>query len=221
MGVSYNMEWHKQGGTNGDNSVFGTLQRQLPFDIVGFQEMEDVNKVIRQSTLGNFQGYDSAAAIAWNMGTFEKVGGPGQTQVGADRWGSRYHSWVRLKHKSSGKNVLFTNTHGQWPRCPTEEGPKWVSVMETNSHPGDIVLMAGDFNCEFSFQALKTVMGYFNCNRGRPNFDQNQNPTCVASAPGHQTGIDHIFVKGGTIGQPFWFDGKPSDHNGVKGVVSW
>merc|ERR1712151_38587 len=64
--ISYNLQWHEEQHKSGSNSVFGVLQKQLPADVIGFQEMDDVQKVIRSSLDPSWQGYQSAASLAWN-----------------------------------------------------------------------------------------------------------------------------------------------------------
>jgi len=200
--VSYNMFWWNVRQTNRWGPLFGKLAEHRPIDLVGLQECEDMAHTLSQSGLHGFEHFSgpkpNPAPLAWNTAVFSRLGSPGTSQVGADKWGQRWVNHVRLRH-TSGTQVLFANTHGPVDNCGPQLGQKWAAALHAHRQPGDVLVMTGDFNCGANTEAMRIVRQVF-------------------SEPGsHYGGIDHILTTGhkeSAGSAPGW----PSDHKLVKGA---
>merc|ERR1712176_736515 len=161
--VSYNLYWWNLRQQNRWNALWNAIRSKKPFDLIGFQECEDVASVVRNAGLNGFDYYvgpkPNPAPLAWNGQIFSKIGGPGSKYVATDRWGRRHFTWVRLRHNPTGANILFANTHGPLDNCKPEVGNNWVAGINENKRSGDIVFMTGDFNCWRGTPAMNIVQG--------------------------------------------------------------
>jgi len=200
---SYNLYWWHIKQYHQWSKLISSVRKHLveehTFDLIGFQECEDVSSIIHQ---GGLHGYDyymghnkpkyNPAPIAWRRSAFEKLTEPAQKVVAKDLYGLRLITYIRLRHLQSQKTVLFVNTHGPLNSCSSKMGQAWADGINGAAESGDAIIMTGDFNCARRSHAIKIVKDIL------PNgLDQN---------------VDHVIsnrpqVSGGTTG------GYPSDHH--------
>jgi len=178
-----------------------------PFDLVGFQECDNIGQILGGAGLaGRFDYYDAPgdAKMAWDKQKYAKIGGPGQVWVATDKYGNRYMNWVRLRVQSTGQTIFFANTHGPLNGCGTDLGQRYLGGVNGNKQPGDKVVFTGDFNCPSNTAAISIVSGAY----------QN------AATGDSYSGADHIFTDNGVKVQ--WEghrNGSPSDHSLLKAVL--
>jgi len=201
--VSYNLYWWNVGLKNHWESLWQRISAQKPFDLIGFQECEDVAGTVQSSGLAGFDHWQgpnkpqsNPAPLAWNAAVFSKVAGPGHVVVGADQYGDRIVTWVRLQHIASEKTVLFANTHGPLGNCGADLGDKWVSAVNDVKSPGDLVILTGDFNCQSGSEAMNKIRS--------------------SLTGGIDGGIDFILTDGMETISGGNENGYPSDHPLIK-----
>lgn len=165
--LTYNLYWwnlfKNQGGLNGAaGKNIAAYAKDEPFDLMGFQECEDVTWPLRDAkNAGMTDEFTTilgrhATAIAYRTNAFTHLG-DGQEDVAEDvpgkfHYGRRIAQWVRLTHKATGKPVFFVNHHG--PTSPNTGGLcgnkatayHLLKVIATNAKVGDAVILVGDFN---------------------------------------------------------------------------
>lgn len=164
--LTYNLYWwnlfrnrHGANGMAGKNiAAYG---KDVPFDLMGFQECEDVSWPLRDAGMtDDFTTFAHPAppiaiALAYRHAVFSELG-RGEAEVAEDgaaqHYGRRNVIWVRLQHKTSGKTVFFINHHGPTPVnsggiCGAE-GTAYniLKVIGENAKVGDHVVLTGDFN---------------------------------------------------------------------------
>jgi len=179
--LTYNLQWWKNyqqyPKVHGDtiNPAIGAnivkYDKIEPFDIMGMQECEIMQKVIDSAKSQGLQGnwvtkeywngkYDGSSVdigIAYKSDTFDFINyGQGfvaeDAPPGVNYYGKRAAQWLRLKHKASGQTVFALNHHG-----PTAVGAGGVcggkgtayqllKMIADNAQVGDQIFMVGDFN---------------------------------------------------------------------------
>ena len=86
--ASYNLYWWHVSQFNNWEGLFERLRSHAPFDIVGFQECDDVVSVLHNIGLARWaeaKAYNVAAApIAWDPQVFRLLEGPGHVEVSSD-----------------------------------------------------------------------------------------------------------------------------------------
>jgi len=201
--VTYNLYWWNVKQNNRWGALHDRIRGERPFDLVGFQECEDVATTLSGSGLGGFGFFQgpspNPAPMAWNLEVFTAIGEPASKQVAEDQWGKRWMNWVRLQHKATGTNVLFVNTHGPLNDCGSTVGNNWAEGVRANRQSGDVLFMTGDYNCGSGTQAMQILKGLFK--------------------DAVDGGIDQILtstqvISGGTRA------GQPSDHPLVNGLFA-
>jgi hypothetical protein len=207
--VSYNLYWWNVKDNNRWDALFGQIQDANAFDLIGFQECEDVDSVVKGANLEGFAFYqgpnkpeNNPAPIAWNEKVFSKLAGPGHRWVANDQYGGRYMTWVRLKHTDSGITVFFANTHGPLGNCGSTLGKNWVAGLDEKKKASDVVFMTGDYNCWTGTSAMNVLKEAL-INDGANDVDG---------------GIDQILTDHGRLESGGKHDGWPSDHPLMKGV---
>jgi hypothetical protein len=196
-----------------EHGRWGDILRRIgdegPFDLIGFQECENVGWILQNAGLSGFSYYTgpnkpsaNPAPLAWNRAAFLKMDGPGYKVVAHDEFGARVMTWVRLRHLATGANVYFANTHGPLNNCDSQLGRDWSASVSDTKQPGDIAFMTGDFNCWTGTNAMNMLHSIFS-HRIESNIDQ-----ILADAVPHE----------GTWGGRR--DGWPSDHPLVKGTFT-
>ena len=155
--LSYNLFWWnlfqlRKGNDGSAGKLIKEAARDRAFDIMGFQECEDINWVLRDSGMGtryaSTQG-DKAICVAWLTERWVKVA-EGIGQVAEDQpglYGTRNAQWVRLKHIASGKFLFFMNHHGPLPvdtggKCGGKvTAANLIRVIAGNAEEGDAVIV--------------------------------------------------------------------------------
>jgi endonuclease/exonuclease/phosphatase family metal-dependent hydrolase len=173
--LTYNLWWWNLYGQRGGNhnSAGKLIMNNGPYDIIGFQEIDDAPRILRDAGLAGThhmvekKGWPhNKIAIAYKHTTWDKLA-EGWAPVGHDahpqNYGYRGVNWVRLRHKSSGKTVFFVNHHGMLPinvggDCGGENGAlNMLKVIANFYTEGDMVIMVGDFNAEKRPHTSQTV----------------------------------------------------------------
>lgn len=217
--ISYNLYWwcvsdeQRNCPQNANGKGFREIYDRVenggdgPFDLIGFQECDNIGQIIGGAGLsGRFDYYDAPgdAKMAWDNQKYFKIGGPGQVWVANDQYGNRYMDWVRLQVRATGQTVFFANTHGPLNGCGRDLGNRYIDGIKSNKASSDKVVLTGDFNCGSSTAAISTLSGFL----------QN------AATGDSYNGADHIFTDFGV--QVQWEghkDGTPSDHSLLKAVL--
>lgn len=202
--VSYNLYWWNVGANNRWNELWSRISSHKPMDLIGFQECEDVARVVQSSGLSGFEFWQgpnkpqaNPAPLAWNTGVFAKLSGPGSVKVGQDQYGDRIVTWVRLRHLASNQALFFANTHGPLNGCGNDLGDNWVAAVNSHQESGDLVIMTGDFNCGIGSAAMNKIKNIL--------------------PGGVDGGIDFILTRGMDKISGGNHNGYPSDHPLVKG----
>jgi endonuclease/exonuclease/phosphatase family metal-dependent hydrolase len=161
-------EWNV-GANNRWGQLYAKIQSQT-FDIIGFQEITTVSKIINNVARmrgwdyyepKSISGYnDNPSPIAWDNKRFKQLAS-GWKKVGSDSYGQRGVAWVRLSDTASGSRIFFANTHGPLSSCPESLGQNWLSVVTDNIVSGDILVYVGDFNCNEWTPAINVLKAQF------------------------------------------------------------
>jgi endonuclease/exonuclease/phosphatase family metal-dependent hydrolase len=172
--VSYNLYWWNVQQNNRWEDLYQKI-KEHPADLYGFQECENVEQVMERSGLGKaqygfFQGPNkpnaNPAPLVWSKEKFDLLphGTSGKAEpqtvwIAADGYGDRNANVVRLRHKASGKTVVFSNTHGPLGNCGGTTGDNWVKSITNSRKDNDVGIMTGDFNCWPGTDAMNRVTG--------------------------------------------------------------
>lgn len=176
--LTYNLFWwnlfRERGGEDGRAGKLIAAAASAPgasaFDFMGFQECEDVERVMNDAglgaTFGTYHNTDMAIAIAYNVVRWEVVTS-GSAQVAEDSqaqyYGRRTVMWARFREKATDRMVFFANHHGPLPVnsggfCG---GPatayNLLRVLSFHAHPGDAILLVGDFNADPTSATVRTL----------------------------------------------------------------
>lgn len=148
--------------TKEDRSAGKLIANGGPFDILAFQECGDVRRIVEDAGLRGRVGVRSGrhrVAVAWNHFDWEWLADNHEPIAEDQRTSSdssdpvREAVWVRLRHKKTRKTVFFL-TH-QGPPDAQEPGGycgphatayNLMRVAADAAHPGDNVIISGDFN---------------------------------------------------------------------------
>ncbi|CAE7938393.1 unnamed protein product [Symbiodinium sp. KB8] len=221
--VTYNLYWwcvsdeygncpqNKDG--KGFQKLFARIQQNGPFDLIGFQECDDVGKVIGGTSLAaSFEYYTpktgNDAPMAWQHSKFTAIEGPGTAWISRDKYGDRHMNWVRLQVIGSSATIFFANTHGPLDQCGGGPGEtvasNYVNAVYSHKKPGDLVVFTGDFNCGQNQDTIKKLAQAFELDATDTSYN----------------GADHIFSSEGV--RVLWkgsSPGSPSDHQLLKAVL--
>merc|ERR1712187_370857 len=198
-----------QGQGQSQWSMAPVVGRQMPADLLGFQEPDDWLENMRftnSDTLGWYQSdkkrwpHTNPAPIAWNKNRFDDLGTWNQ-EVGKDGCGPRVLEMALLKDKSSGNKVFFANTHGPvpgpckgWGTSGWEYDRNIANAIKSKKGDADIIIIAGDFNKnQWTFKETKQIVSHVV--EGSWNIDMI---------------MSNVRCTGGS------FEGHPSDHDGVQ-----
>ncbi|CAE7242312.1 unnamed protein product, partial [Symbiodinium pilosum] len=64
--VSYNLYWWNVQQNNRWSNLHSRIRQQLPFDLIGFQECEDVEKTVRSAGLTDMDFYQGPSKPKFN-----------------------------------------------------------------------------------------------------------------------------------------------------------
>jgi hypothetical protein len=126
--------------------------------------------------------------------------------VSKDAWWPRQLVWVRIQHRSTGKVILFANTHGPLG-CESRYGTTMINTLHARARHGDNIVMAGDFNCNPRQKSMQDMMRFL------PHGVHTDGRWAYPDG-----GVDHIISRELQL-IPNWggpSDGFPSDHPFLK-----
>ena len=165
---TFNAFWWNLFGQRHGGNFSKTIKNKGPFDLMGFQEMEDIRRVLNESGNNCFDSEDGghAIAIAWNSKKFEKLDS-GKQDVAEDTkaqyYGTRSAQWIRLKVKNTEKTILFVNHHGPLPvdtggKCGgTTTANNIIKLINEKKKSGDTVILVGDMNAGVNSSTVKEI----------------------------------------------------------------
>lgn len=168
--LTYNLFWWNLFGVRAGNggSAGKLINASGPFDIMGFQECESVQRVLddaglRESHIG-VQG-PHALGLAYRKDTWEVLA-KGEQAVAEDRpeqnYGLRGVQWVRLRHLTSGHIVFFLNHHGPLPIntggicAGRATASNMLKVVGQNMQLDDRAVIVGDLNADATSETQTT-----------------------------------------------------------------
>lgn len=177
--LTYNLFWwnlfHDRNGNDGSAGKLIAAAASAPaaaFDFMGFQECEDVERVMHDanlsSTFGTYPNTDVAIAIAYNIARWEALTS-GTAQVAEDQevegqyYVRRSVLWARFRERTTDRIVFFANHHGplQVNTGGLCGGPatayNLLRVISFHAHPGDAILLVGDFNADPTAGTIRTL----------------------------------------------------------------
>ena len=221
--VTYNLYWWcvsdeygncpQYAAGKGFQQLYSRLRENGPFDLIGFQECDDVGKIVGGTSLSpSFKFFTppkgNDAPMAWNLQKFQVLEGPGVQWVARDKYGDRHINWVRLQVIGSNDTLLFANTHGPLDQCGGQPGTtvaeNYINAVNQHKKPKDVVIFTGDFNCGSNQDTIKELSKVFELDATDSSYN----------------GADHIFSSPGV--SVLWkgsSDGSPSDHQLLKAVL--
>eukprot|EP00913_Durusdinium_trenchii_P018908 g17766.t1 len=207
-------------GGKGFAQIYARLQQNGPFDLIGFQECDNVGQIVAGTSLTpNFKYFTPPAGndapMAWNGEKFTAIEGPGVVWVARDKYGDRHVNWVRLQVVGSSETILFANTHGPLDQCGGKPGGTVATnyINAVNQHKktkdpwalGKITsLLCFDARILTAFDTIKQLSEAYQLDATDTSYN----------------GADHIFSSSGF--SVLWkgaSDGSPSDHQLLKAVL--
>jgi len=215
--LSYNLFWWNLfGQRRGNNGSAGKLiaknSEPHAFDFMGFQECEDVKRVLADAGLSGMYDYHPktnrhAIAIAWRKNTWDLLAS-GFDEVAEDQpglWGRRAVAWGRFRNKQNGKTVFFADHHGP---LGTDTGglcggqataDNILQVIADNARKQDALFLVGDFNAHDFSVTVRTLASKFH-------------EVFTGSTFG---GIDHIFSSCSAVLEAQDYGLGGSDHTAI------
>ncbi|CAE8589874.1 unnamed protein product [Polarella glacialis] len=175
--LTYNLFWwnlfgQRRGNGGSAGKLIASSQASQAFDVMGFQECDDVNRVLADAGLQNDYGSVNgghAIAIAWRKSSWELLAS-GKGDVNEDQrsqyYGNRAAQWVRLRHTQNGQTLFFVNHHGPLPvnsggQCGGEATAfNMLRMIGSNAFQGDLIILVGDFNSQANTQTTTALEGY-------------------------------------------------------------
>lgn len=161
----HNPETHNEGcsrytGGKGFQLLDDVIKSHMPFDLIGFSECLDIDKMMNglglAATFGSYlappqSGSTHDSGFLWSKDKFEQLGDPGADKMSHDMYGDRWLGYIRLKVKETGQTLLYANTHGGLGHCGEPAGREvytnFMASIQKNRQDGDSVVVTGDFNC--------------------------------------------------------------------------
>jgi len=172
--LSYNLFWWNLFGQRGGNggSAGRLIARNGPFDIMAFQECDDVWRVLGDAGLSSSHEVsvaNHATAIAYEKNIWQELAS-GSEDVAEDNrfqyYGRRGVGWVRLLHKTSGKVVFVVNHHGPLQvntggKCGMEATAyNMLKVIGQHAQTSDASVLLGDLNADRNSATQSTLRNY-------------------------------------------------------------
>lgn len=156
--------------------VKATVEQNDP-DIVGMQEVVPAWKALLEETMGDQYGiithyrsesnkeglsilYKKDRFTFIDEGFFWCSDTPEIESKGWDSQFPRICSWVRLKHSSTGKEVMFFNFHGEY-NDEFAEGSCKLILKEAAKYPNAAAFLVGDFNLSTGMAGHTYFASYF------------------------------------------------------------
>lgn len=170
--LSYNLYWWNLFTIRGGRSA-GELIKHAgepePFDLIGLQECEDVQRVFGPPGLmGTYTAFidEHSICMAYRTAAWTLLA-RGQTDVADDmhteHYGRRSAQWMRLQHRKTGTIVFFMNHHG--PLSVNSGGAcggaatanNLLKTMAANGRKGDTLVLVGDFNANAASRTIQSL----------------------------------------------------------------
>eukprot|EP00929_Paragymnodinium_shiwhaense_P055891 TRINITY_DN2797_c0_g1_i2.p1 TRINITY_DN2797_c0_g1~~TRINITY_DN2797_c0_g1_i2.p1 ORF type:complete len:842 (-),score=117.31 TRINITY_DN2797_c0_g1_i2:414-2939(-) len=194
--LAYNLFWwnlfQRRGGEDGRaGRKIATTSGPEEYDFMGFQECDDVGRVMRDAKRWGLSGdYGTinggrALAIVYRKCRWTLLAS-GKEDVGEDNrrqyYGRRSAQWARFRH-TDGRTSFFANHHGP---LPVNQGGgctgsacayNMLRMVAENAHKNDAVFLVGDFNAQKQASRIKAL-------------DAHIHRIFTGSAIG---GVDHIY----------------------------
>lgn len=217
--VTQNLSWWKLFDQENGGNFFQVFSGYGPFDIMAFQECDDVNRVVSGLGLSSyFTAYEAphALALAWNTAKFQELE-KGYRDVGEDGksqyYGKRGVAWVRLRNNNDGKTLLAMNHNGPLPVNTGGQGGgqavadnimKLISDVQQYEEP---VVLMGDFNADSDSSTIKAL---------RARDELTDETDAWLADQGMKDSTVHIFSEGGGGWGITIVRDTGSLHNGIK-----
>jgi len=205
--LTYNLFWWNLFGIRGgmQQSAGRLIRQNGPFDLMAFQECDDVNRILADTGSGNEYGRFGgihAVSTAWRETEWELLA-QGSEEVAEDHksqwYGRRGVVWVRVRHSATGAIVFFADHHGPLPVgfpgggfCgPEATAYNILKVISNNAHKGDAIILTGDFNAPKGSRTHSALSEYLshqyqgNSFGGVDNFYSND---CAVKVDGQNLG---------------------------------
>lgn len=220
--LTYNLVWSTtfvekrgQGGSTG-RLLAGSGWPQ-PYDVMGFQECEDMDRVLRDAGLHHQYAQLPAShrlGIAYRVAAWNVLGqGEQELVVDASVSNSKQlgAQWVRLQHWSSGRTLFVVNHQG----LPQSEiaGPcgqeaavfSLLKLIGNEFHVGDVLLVLGDFKAQNESKVVQELGGRLHRAISGQSFG----------------GVDHIFTNcnAASVASAFNLGGGGSDHEALSIIL--
>mmetsp|Transcript_77926 Transcript_77926/g.240592 ORF Transcript_77926/g.240592 Transcript_77926/m.240592 type:complete len:255 (-) Transcript_77926:41-805(-) len=172
--LTYNLFWWNLfGRRNGNGGSAGSLIRSAgspgPFDVMGFQEADDVWWPLRDAgmTQGEYESESALGmAVVWRAVAWRKLSA-GVQRIAEDRpdqwYGRRGVLWVRLQSLTTARTLLFANHHGPLPVgtggiCGGQATAyNILGLLQRNAGPSDVIILTGDFNADGGSETFRTL----------------------------------------------------------------
>jgi len=106
--ATWNTQWWCM--SRGLGQLIDFFKLHGPYDIIGFQEMGNVNQFLRGTGL-NGEQFGHEVALAHNPARFQ-VQDSRSVQVTEDQYGQRIIAWQLLLDKATGHKIIHVNHHG-------------------------------------------------------------------------------------------------------------
>lgn len=220
--LTYNLFWwnlfelkHGDGGISG--KLIEDHSFPMPFDFMGFQECEDVDRVLSDTCMpGVYRGISGShsLAIAYRPEAWALLS-HGQTSVAEDRpeqwYGNRDLIWGRFRHRRTDQTVFFANFHGA---LPTNTGGlcggaatayNILQVIADQAHTHDAIILLGDFNADSKSTLVLDLSSRIDLSYTGQSFG----------------GVDHMFLSCGAASAVKTENLGPggSDHDALSAVL--
>lgn len=210
--VTQNLFWWNLFDKHHGGNFFDVFKGYGPFDIMAFQECDNVNRIVSGLGLSStFTAYGPAhaVALAWSHVRFTELG-RGYRDVGEDGksqyYGKRGVVWARLRDNNSashGRTMLVMSHHGPLPVNTGGQGGgqevannimKLISDERQNNEP---VILMGDFNADSNSSTIKALRA--------AGLDDRADDW-----------VDHVFTQGLGSSTTTIVRSTGSDHRGIK-----
>jgi len=225
--LSYNLFWwslfdhghpwmqrvYAQTNGNAATQLISAANAQDPFDVMGFQECNDGDWLMKVTGLAAEYGVfrDRACCMAYRKASWTVLAKGVATAAEDPKYGDRPAQWMRLRNLQTGAVVFFLNHHGPIPidqggKCGAAAvGYNILQVIAGNARPGDAIVAVGDFNAH----------------QGSATIQQIQRHLYRVFGGTADGGIDHIFsnMGVGAVAATANLGGGGSDHDAISAVL--
>jgi len=219
--LSYNLFWwnlygKRQGNQASASKLISNSNNKQEFDILGFQECENIDMVLSQANIKNdYTSYNCghAVAIAFNNKKWTLLS-KGTVDVAEDKksqyYGKRIIGYVRILNKQTNAVVFFINHHGPLPvnsggLCESEAVVyNILKTIGTEARKSDSIILVGDFNADKNSKTIQKLKEYMYDVFSSNSFG----------------GVDHIFSNNNDVIFTENLGNGGSDHEAITATIS-